>query len=201
MSKIFKKTKAFTLIETLVAIAILMASIAGPMAIVNKSMRSSVLAKDKFIAAYLAEEAIELIKARRDYNIANNRTWYEGIFDENLGADQNTYIALNTTGGPIATEFLYPEADGCPVSISGGGEFEASGACLMLYDDDSARFQYGYNVSNNYKISPYERKIIVDKRNDNELTISAVVNQMTNSSDSDGVIVNTYTLTRSLFNK
>lgn len=198
MSKIFKKTKAFTLIETLVAIAILMASIAGPMAIVNKSMRSSVLAKDKFIAAYLAEEAIELIKARREYNIANNRTWYEGIFDENLGANQNTYLALNTTEGPIATTFLSTD---CPVSISGGGEFESSGACLMLYDDDSARFQYGYNVSTNYKISPYERKIIIDKRSDNELTVSAVVNQMTNSSNSNGVIVNTYTLTRSLFNK
>jgi len=58
--------KAFTLIEALVAISILMIAIASPMTLVQKSLSTATLSKDQMIAAFLAQDAIEAVKNIRD---------------------------------------------------------------------------------------------------------------------------------------
>ena len=59
-------TKGFTIIETLVAITILMISIVGPMTIAQKSLNAALYAKDQVIATYLAQDKIEYLKAERN---------------------------------------------------------------------------------------------------------------------------------------
>jgi type II secretory pathway pseudopilin PulG len=58
--------KAFTLIEALVAISILMIAIASPMTLAQKGLSTAVLSKDQMIAAFLAQDAIEAVKNIRD---------------------------------------------------------------------------------------------------------------------------------------
>ena len=58
--------QGFTLIETLVAITILLISIGGPLTIATKGLSSALLARDQITAFYLAQEAIEFARNRRD---------------------------------------------------------------------------------------------------------------------------------------
>ncbi len=71
-SKIIKKTKnkkAFTLVETLVAIAVLVTSIVAPLSIAATSMFQARYSRDQIVATYLAQESIEMIRYVRDRNM------------------------------------------------------------------------------------------------------------------------------------
>ncbi|MEK9185962.1 MAG: hypothetical protein AAB885_00035 [Patescibacteria group bacterium] len=76
----------FTLIETLVAITVLTLALGGPMTLATKSIKDSLASKNKVIAFYLAHEAIEYVRNKRDsnflYKIATgdflNSDWFDG---------------------------------------------------------------------------------------------------------------------------
>ena len=57
-----KKDKGFTIIETLVAITILMIAIAGPLTIAQKGFIASIYARDQVTASFLAQDMMEAIK-------------------------------------------------------------------------------------------------------------------------------------------
>ncbi|MBI3888490.1 prepilin-type N-terminal cleavage/methylation domain-containing protein [Candidatus Nomurabacteria bacterium] len=73
MKLIFKKTnktnKAFTLVETLVAISIFSMSLLGLMSILASSISSTTYAKQKIVGAYLAQEGIEYLRNMRDTSV------------------------------------------------------------------------------------------------------------------------------------
>lgn len=71
--------KGFTIIETLVAIAILMIAIAGPLTIANKGLQTATYARDQMIASYLAQETMEYMKNTRDNNIYSGYNWLNGF--------------------------------------------------------------------------------------------------------------------------
>ncbi len=82
----------FTLVETLVAITVLLLSIAAPLTIAARSLFSAYYARDQITAYYLAEEAIEYVKNARDTTflndvlnssvpVANNTDWLLGLHD------------------------------------------------------------------------------------------------------------------------
>lgn len=56
----------FTLIETLIAVLLLAISIAGPLTIASKGLTATLVAKDQFIAFYLAQDAVEQVRFLRD---------------------------------------------------------------------------------------------------------------------------------------
>ncbi len=58
--------KGFTLIETLIAIAIIMIAITGPFAATENSINAATISRDKTIAVFLAQEGIEYVRAVRD---------------------------------------------------------------------------------------------------------------------------------------
>ena len=59
-------TKGFTLIETLVAIAILTLSVAGPLLIASRALISAQIAQEQLTASYLAQEGVEYVRLMRD---------------------------------------------------------------------------------------------------------------------------------------
>lgn len=61
--------KGFTLIETLVAISVLVVAIAAPLSLASQSLFSAYYAKDQLIASHLAQEAIEIVRQKRDHNL------------------------------------------------------------------------------------------------------------------------------------
>ena len=66
INKQINNKKAFTLVEALVAISILMIAIASPMTLAQKGLSTATLSKDQMIASFLAQDAIESVKNIRD---------------------------------------------------------------------------------------------------------------------------------------
>lgn len=59
-------SRGFTLIETLIAITVLLLSITAPLHIASQALFASFYSRDEITAYYLAEEAIEYVKNARD---------------------------------------------------------------------------------------------------------------------------------------
>lgn len=62
-------SSGFTLIETLVAIALITTAIVAPMALTSQSLQTAYYARDQVTAFYLAQEAIEALRSVRDGQI------------------------------------------------------------------------------------------------------------------------------------
>lgn len=71
--KIYRQ-KGFTIIETLVAIFVLLISTTGPLTFAQSGLRSSFLARDQITAFYLAQSSVEILKNIRDTTSLYNRT-------------------------------------------------------------------------------------------------------------------------------
>ncbi|MEI6345774.1 MAG: prepilin-type N-terminal cleavage/methylation domain-containing protein [bacterium] len=65
----------FTLLETLVAVSLLMLSIVGPLTIAQKSVKTSTYTKNRTTAYYLAQDAQEFLRNIRDTNSLAGGTW------------------------------------------------------------------------------------------------------------------------------
>ena len=72
------KQRGFTLIETLIAISILMMAIAGPLTVSNKAYNVAINAKKQAIATSLAQETVEYINYIKDNRDATWGTWEPG---------------------------------------------------------------------------------------------------------------------------
>lgn len=76
----FSVKKGFTLLEALVAISILMVAVMAPITIAQKGLSSAIYSKNQMIASYLAQDALEFIKNRRDQVSINNNSDWQGLF-------------------------------------------------------------------------------------------------------------------------
>ena len=77
------KNAGFTLVETLVAIAILMIAIAGPLTVAEKGLSAAIYARDQMMASYLAQDGMEYVKNVVDTNeiqIHNNSASYDWLY-------------------------------------------------------------------------------------------------------------------------
>lgn len=101
-----KTSQGFTIIETLVAITILMIAIVGPLTIAHKGLLASIYASQQITATYLAMDAIEYIKNMRDNNIliaesVPGRDWLYGLSSGPTVCTQADPCSVDTyTGDP-----------------------------------------------------------------------------------------------------
>ncbi len=77
----FAFQNGFTLLETVVALSVILAALVGPVAVVTKSIASFTTAKNRLIAVNLAQEGIELIHVVRENNVLCDQldgapTWF-----------------------------------------------------------------------------------------------------------------------------
>ena len=117
-------TKGFTLIETLIAVAVLMIAIAGPLSISSKALTTSLYARDQTTASYLAQEEMELIKNYKDNNIMNSPPWTNGI-DSCIGTT-GSYCDLSPTGH-VMTTCPASGSPGCALNVSDNGTYTNDG--------------------------------------------------------------------------
>lgn len=73
--------RGFSLIETLVAVVVLVTAIIGPLTLVERSIHAAVYARDQVTSSFLAEEAIEYIRSVRDGNEHTNKKWLSSMTD------------------------------------------------------------------------------------------------------------------------
>lgn len=128
-----RTTHGFTLIETLVAIAILTVAIASPMALTSQSLATVSYARDQITAFYLAQEAIEAVRALRDGQILKISHTAAG------GIDLFGPIPIEQPGDsshPFIITTLQPDP---AYAIT-----NCTGTCPPLRTDDTKTF-YGYD--------------------------------------------------------
>lgn len=72
-----KNNKGLTLVETLVAISVLLMAVIGPMVIYSKSITNTRYAGDQITAYYLAQEGIELVKYLVNTEFNDGTAWFK----------------------------------------------------------------------------------------------------------------------------
>lgn len=99
MKKDFAQNKkGFTIMETLIAISLLLLAITGPMVFAQNALRAAFNSRDQVTAFYLAQDAIELVKNVRDNNILyQNEDWLLGLrgcSTSDGGCTVDTFVSL-----------------------------------------------------------------------------------------------------------
>ena len=173
----------FSLVETLVAITILLVVIAGPLAISSSASKSSSFSSEQVVAFFLAQEGLELVqKARNDLLVpyfpplsSNPDPWADFTRTTNTGLYRNCYTTVN--------------ASGCDFTINGDGtgsltvtNCSTSGACQLYLDTNTAIQRSRYtHVSSGNTSTPYTRVITLELVNANEVKVTSKVTWRTGS--------------------
>ena len=145
-----RNNTGFTLLETLVAISILITAIVGPLTLAAQTIRSQQVAKYNLIAANLAQEGAEFIRNYRSNNIlywriAKKRDatldplkrWMDGM-DE----------CFNSGCGIDAWYVDAPSLPSCP-----------GGVCELFYDQSSNLYTH-INCAG-CETTPFRRAVII----------------------------------------
>ena len=148
ITKTNKNSYGFTLVETLIAVAILMVAIAGPLTIANQALTAALGARNAMIASNLAQDGMESIKNVKDNNVALNQTWTQGW------GDAANCISTSPCAIPDVFANLPPFIHTC-------GYYNAANftGCL-LYTNDSGPTYYKYFYTDSptsNRVSPFTR--------------------------------------------
>jgi Tfp pilus assembly protein PilV len=130
-------SRAFTLIETLVAITILMISVVGPLTVAHKGLFAAIYAKEQITAFYLAQDAIEYIRSVRDGNIL-----YRDSNPANAGWDWLAGLSQCVSGNGLTACTI----DTRPVSLNAASSVSGcGGTCPQLKEFVTGnQVHYGY---------------------------------------------------------
>jgi prepilin-type N-terminal cleavage/methylation domain-containing protein len=178
--------QGFTLVETLVAIAILMVAIAGPLTIANQALIAALSSRDAMVATYLAQEGMESIKNIKDNDVAqaaSGKSFYTNI---ESGLDLTSTAAPNPLP-EYATPDLWNGTYMSPCVNDNG--------CLLYRDtsaDDSPTgyVDFNYTISDsdsNYKPTPFTRYYTVTPTGTSTEFIVTVVVDWTDSAIPDEI--------------
>lgn len=137
--------RGFTLIETLVAVSLLVIAIAGPMSLAAQSLSSAFYARDQMTAFHLAQEAVEAVRFVRDGNILANNAAGSPTTDLFAGIP-------DTTGRAFTVDIRYDDPSQSMKLCNG--------PCAPLSYDSSTSL-YGYGVGSNWQTTRFTRSVSV----------------------------------------
>ena len=170
--------KGFTIVETLVAIAVLMIAIAGPLVVASKGLTAAVYARDQVIASNLAQESMEKIRNIKDNNVANNRDWLTNLTDLNNNSCNGSSVC---DASSIDANIYSP----CPSNPSIG--------CLLYYSSSDG---YHHNLTSGSATQFYRYYYIKLLTGQNDEAVVTVVVRWNN-----GTVSNEVSLSSELSNK
>ncbi len=176
-------SSGFTLVETMVAITILLIAVVGPMSAIGGSLRQINTARDQMIAVNLAQEGIEIVRQKRDSNmlacwnavpIISCATW---VAELSVGE----YIVDTTTSPPT-------------LFSCGGTVGTCAGTQPSIYQDTLGMY-HQYSVSPPGTKTKFNRVVnILDTVSNREKRVTATVTWTTS-----GGVVKTITVSESIF--
>lgn len=164
MKKVETTYKGFSLIETLIAVSVLMMAVAGPLSIASRGLVSAQFARDQIIAFHLAREATELIRNKRDENILSGQDWFDGMVSSPVCLSPNVCR-------------VSPTAEDVTFTICSGG------ACEPL-SVHTVTGIYDYDSGVNWRESRFTRSIsfeTVPNHFDNEIVANVTIKWDTGS--------------------
>lgn len=151
------KQKGFTVLESIVAIFVLSLVISGVFTTVQSSLSQASITKDEVRAFYIAQEAIEIIRNKRDSNqlsriagLSNN--WLSGISE--AAADPCYFGKVCRMEASSPSTFVY-----CGSSW---------GSCPNLRQNSTNNL-LGYNST--WTLTNLKREIMLESINANEIAI------------------------------
>ncbi|MEK7524040.1 MAG: prepilin-type N-terminal cleavage/methylation domain-containing protein [Patescibacteria group bacterium] len=113
------KKSGFTLIETVLAIAVIGMVITAAASLTRSSLRMGYETMHRFTAFHLAEEGVEVVRHLRDSNWLQNRAWRRGLEDgmyeitelvENGVQDQH-FALTKLSGAPTSPNLVLSEGE------------------------------------------------------------------------------------------
>lgn len=142
-------TGGFTLVETLVAVAIFATSVTGLISITARGINDNVFVKNKLMASYLAQEGVEIVRNMRDSAILpeNNVPW-------------NTFLTDTDDWVGNCYSNTLPGSNAC--FIDGSSSVLVANECIdgtcppLGFDESLSTYTY-YSVTD----SPFTRTITV----------------------------------------
>jgi Tfp pilus assembly protein PilV len=198
-----KHVAAFTLLETLVAISILLVAIVGPLTIASRGLNAALVSSDQIVATYLTEDAIEYVRFARDSNILSCTSG---------NSCANTWLTYGGSNGVDLTQCIVNSGNGkdkCYFDSSlntSAPEQCKNGKCPPIdYDTTSDFYNYvsvpnGYSVISNNHITPntnaptkFTRSVSITVINNTEAVVSATTTW------TEGVVTHTVALHDDLF--
>jgi prepilin-type N-terminal cleavage/methylation domain-containing protein len=142
-------TEGFTLIETLVAVTVLVVSLAGPLFLADRSFVSATIARDKTTASYLAQEGMEFARKVRDTNFLAGASWL--------------------------TSLSSCVANSCTVDVKNNSLSVCSGTCPALNYDSTTRLYNHSITSGTNKVTRFTRGIRLTQISSTEYLVTVTV--------------------------
>ena len=156
-----RRREAFTLLETVVALAIIVSAIAGPFTLASRGVFSAKIARSKLIALNLAQEGIELARHARENNILNGFNW------RGAGcAAGSTLGCVNLADGSYQQD-VFTAADGSTPPLN-------SNARLRIMDEITDAY-YGVYSQNRGAQTPFTRVVTISTPGDDKMKVVSIV--------------------------
>ncbi len=146
------------MIETLVAITILMMAIAGPISISGKALTAALDARNVAIASNLAQEGIEELS-----NLKDNGAWPPGGGGCTFVSEPTAATACGVSISPGSISAVSPIVDTC-ANLNG---------CHLTLND--ANLGYTYSTNNDANPTPFTRYFYLVQKNTQYLATVVVV--------------------------
>lgn len=187
------KQSGFSLVETLVAITILLIVIVGPMTIVSSASRSTSFASEQVTAFFLAQEGAEQVEKVR------NDLLLEFFVNANSGNDPWADFTRTTAGGFFRLCYYDPNTNtnpnGCAFYVNPSGAPNTPVSCTTLSDCNiyldttppTSRSPYTLVTSGN-TATQFTRQMILQRMNANEVKVTSRVTWRSGSVREDQVV-------------
>lgn len=147
--------KGFTIVESLVAITILVLAVTGTASAIQTGISSYIFSKDQIISFYLAQEGFEQVRNIRDENSLKNQNWLTGI---SLNSSDPCYFGNACIVDPVNSNI--------PTRCS------APGNCPVLRQSATTGF-FGYDPT--WPATIFRREIVLTQINANDISILVTV--------------------------
>lgn len=145
MNKTLQSQKGFSMVETLVAITILLFALVGPMTIAADGLQSTFFAREQTTAFYLAQEAIEFVQYERDSAVLAGGSFFDAL--------------------PAACD--PSNVDGCGVEMRSLSFIDCSGeageACVIEEDSGGIGTDWGLFTHGGDEATAFTRKMWIDE--------------------------------------
>lgn len=175
----------FTLIETLVAVSILLLAIAGPLTIAARGLFAASAVKNQTVAFFLAQEGIEMVRNLRDTNGLNLAAWNAGL------PSAGDYFTVNST---IYDMYQSPPTPSSGVFTACPNASNSASCPTLTYNTTNHSYGYASGESNDSTNFKRYARYTIGGSNSNEMILSVTVEW------SSGVLNRSFTLQEVLFN-